>query len=231
VLYVGSNCQFEWPIEGARLLQRCVGLLFVAHLHLFTVPAEVRWLLFALLAAHLRCQVEALACLLCGAITCHYAERQHRRKLLDSSTQIKLNGDCGTPMLVPSCAVSSSSCDAPAPSFSGGKAGGCHPTAVVFEGDSSSNNVIPLQATPESEDPVVNEKVAMLVSRLAAYGCLEISGMRDLELLQQLGRGTFGVATLCRSRESGALMVLKEILLDMGVAQKHRLQLVSEVSQ
>ena len=63
------------------------------------------------------------------------------------------------------------------------------------------------------------------------YDCLEISGVSDWELLQRLDRGTFGVASLCRSREGGALMVLKEIPLDMGIAHKHRLHLVSEVSQ
>jgi hypothetical protein len=63
------------------------------------------------------------------------------------------------------------------------------------------------------------------------YDCLEISGVNDLELLQQLGRGKFGVATLCRLREGGEFMVLKKIPLDMGIARKHRLQLVSEVSQ
>ena len=229
VFYLGSYSQFEGQAEGARLLHWFAGLLFVPHLHLFTVPAEVRWLLVALLAAHLRGQIEVLAVMVCSACICHYAERQHRRKLLYSSRLHRLNVDCGTSPLVPSLASSSCSREAPTRSCSGGKAGGCHATAVAFEAQ-GSNSVIPLQATQESGYPVVDEKVAMLVSRLAAYGCLEISGVNDLELLQQLGRGTFGVATLCRSREGRELMVLKKISLGMGIARKHRLQLVSEVS-
>lgn len=81
-----------------------------------------------------------------------------------------------------------------------------------------------------SSDPVMDAKLAMLVSRLAAYGCLEISGVSDLELLRELGRGTFGVATLCRPHSRQEHLVLKKIQLLTDMSPNSRLQLVSEVS-
>ena len=69
----------------------------------------------------------------------------------------------------------------------------------------------------------------MLVSRLTASGSL-LSEPEDLQQLQELGRGSFGVATLCRSRENGGHIVVKRVPLNKLDA-RGAVQLVSEVRE
>ena len=80
-----------------------------------------------------------------------------------------------------------------------------------------------------SDDPVAEAHITMLVSRLAACGSLQLSEPDRLELLQELGSGTFGSVYLCRSREDAELFVLKRVSLEKLNA-KGVVQLVSEVS-
>ena len=81
-----------------------------------------------------------------------------------------------------------------------------------------------------SNEPVAEAQVAMLVSRLTACGTLHRAEPEDLEQLQELGRGSFGVATLCRFREKGGHIVLKRIPLNKLDA-RGAVQLVSEVRE
>ena len=81
-----------------------------------------------------------------------------------------------------------------------------------------------------SNETVAEAQVAMLVSRLTACGSLQLSEPENLEQLQELGRGSFGVATLCRLRENGGHIVLKRIPLNKLDA-RGAVQLVSEVRE
>lgn len=79
-----------------------------------------------------------------------------------------------------------------------------------------------------ADDPVPDTHVMMLVSRLAACCCLHLSEPDRLELLYELGCGSFGVAYLCRSREEAEVYVLKKISLKQLNAPGNE-QFVSEV--
>ena len=99
----------------------------------------------------------------------------------------------------------------------------CSPTTVALDSPLS-----PPTHSRWSDDPVAEAHAQMLVARLAACGNAQISQPDDLELVRELGRGSFGVAALCRSREDGGAVVLKKIPL-AKLDAKGVVRLVSEV--
>ena len=78
-----------------------------------------------------------------------------------------------------------------------------------------------------TNDPVTEAYVSMLVMKLASFDNLYEPD--DLELVHELGRGTFGIATLSRSRVDGEYVVLKKIPLEKLDA-RGVVRLVSEAS-
>ena len=188
------------PISSAHVI---ISPLFLAQMQR-TLQVEPLWVLLACLTVSLLGQYNGIACLVVVALVCHVAQRR-RRRAFGAATK----DDVGRPLSTPHAPLSAP-VETPV-----------HDRSLLSPAESGT--------TTWGDDPVAEAQVGMLVSRLEACGSLRISEDCDLEMLHELGRGSFGIATLCRSRGGGKLMVLKKVPLHK-MSPRDVVQLVNEAS-